>query len=269
MKLSDWIRRLSRLAAALLAGGALACGDSPPEEAGDVVVLLHGLGRTDLSMIRMELALSEYGYEVINVSYPSTDHSIEHLSHEELRPALEGCCLDPDRRIHFVTHSMGGIVLRYYLENQELDNLGRVIMLSPPNQGSEIADWVTESEFLQRFFGPSIEQLGTGPESVPSQLGPVDFELGIIAGNKTINPLLSRLIPGQDDGKVSVESTKVEGMTDFLVVPHSHTYIMLRADVIAQVVHFIEHGEFLRLPGEVEPGDSADSPDTAPTISTE
>jgi hypothetical protein len=119
-------------------------------------------------------------------------------------------------------------------------------MLSPPNQGSEVADWAVENPFIQKFLGPSHEQLGTGPESLPNQLGPVDFELGIIAGNKTLNPLFSRMIPGDDDGKVSVERTKVEGMTDFLVVPHSHTYIMWREAVIDQVVYFLENGEFQR-----------------------
>jgi hypothetical protein len=141
---------------------------------------------------------------------------------------------------------MGGIVLRFYLEKHELVNLGRVVMLSPPNQGSELADWMAENPVLDRFLGPSAEQLGTGPESLPQRLGPVDFEVGIIAGDRTLNPLFSRVIPGADDGKVAVERTKVEGMADFLVVPHTHTYIMMRESVIAQVIHFIEHGDFYR-----------------------
>ncbi len=243
-----WMRRLARCLGLLLAGGSLlACIESaPPEESGDSVVLLHGLGRTDLSLSRLQNMLTEHGYRVVNVDYPSTDHSIEHLAHEVLAPAVEECCANSGRTVHFVTHSMGGIVLRYYLENHELGNLGRVVMLSPPNQGSEVADWAAESPLLQRILGPSAGQLGTGPESVPNQLGPVDFELGIIAGNKTLNPLFSRMIPGDDDGKVSVESTKVEGMADFIVVPHSHTYIMWHEAVIDQVVYFLENGTFQR-----------------------
>ena len=235
-----------RLLFSLLPAGSLACGDWSARDTADQVVLLHGLGRTDLSMIRMENALQRRGYEVTNVGYPSTLHSIERLATEELGPAVESCCAEPHGRVHFVTHSMGGIVLRYYLESHEIENLGRVVMLSPPNQGSEVADWVAENPLLQRILGPSAEQLGTDSESVPSQLGPVDFELGIIAGNKTLNPLFSRMIPGADDGKVAVERTKVEGMSDFLVVPRSHTYIMMSDDVIAQVAYFLEHGEFRR-----------------------
>ncbi len=250
------------LAVPLLAAAAMACGGAPPETVmKDQVVLLHGLGRTDLSMILMQNALEEYGYDVVNVGYPSTQHSIEYLSAEELGPAIEICCTEPEGRVHFVTHSMGGIVLRYYLESHEVENLGRVVMLSPPNQGSEVADWVAENPILEGILGPSAEQLGTGPESVPRQLGPADFDLGIIAGNKTLNPLFSRMIPGADDGKVAVERTKVEGMNDFLVVPHSHTYIMMSDDVIAQVVHFLRHGQFRRDSSE------AGSADSTPTTS--
>jgi pimeloyl-ACP methyl ester carboxylesterase len=246
-------RACLRLLFSLLPAGPVSCGDSSADDpAADQVILLHGLGRTDLSMIRMENALEGRGYEVVNVGYSSTQnvgysstqHSIEKLATEELGPALEACCSEPHGKIHFVTHSMGGIVLRYYLESHEIDSLGRVVMLSPPNQGSEVADWVAENQILQRILGPWPQELGTGPESVPGQLGPVDFELGIIAGNKTLNPLFSRMIPGADDGKVSVEATKVEGMTDFLVVPRSHTYIMMSDDVIAQVIYFLEQGQF-------------------------
>ncbi len=238
--------RLTTLAVlALLATAATACGGAPPlPDGAERVVLLHGLGRSDLSMLRLERALEDRGYAVVNVGYPSTEHSIEQLSENELGPALATCCSDPGGRVHFVTHSMGGIVLRYYLEQHEVEGLGRVVMLSPPNQGSELADWAAENPVLEKLLGPAIEELGTGPESIPSRLGPVDFELGVIAGDRTLNPLFSRIIPGVDDGKVSVERAKVSGMADFLVVPHSHTYIMLSEDVIEQVIHFLENGQF-------------------------
>lgn len=230
---------------AVLAAVANGCGAPPPaEEGADQVVLLHGLGRSDLSMLRLKRALEKHGYRVTNVGYPSTEHSINQLSERELAPALAACCSESGGRVHVVTHSMGGIVLRYYHEHHEIEGLGRVVMLSPPNQGSELADWAAEKPVLEKLLGPAIEQLGTGPASVPSQLGPVDFELGVIAGDRTLNPLFSRIIPGEDDGKVSVERAKVLGMADFLVVPHSHTYIMLSEDVIEQVIFFLDNGKF-------------------------
>lgn len=255
VRLASQAWRALRYLACIVVGGGVACaGASTPRRNEDHVVLLHGLARTDLSMVRLESRLKDAGFNVVNVGYPSTQHSIEHLAEHELGPALEACCADVEGQVHFVTHSMGGIVLRCYLSDHEFERLGRVVMLSPPNQGSEIADWVAESPLLQRVMGPSAEQLGTGPESLPNQLGPVDFELGIIAGSRTLNPLYSRMIPGTDDGKVSVERTKVEGMADFLVVPRSHTYIMMSDDVITQVEYFLEHGEFLRDSVEVEGG---------------
>lgn len=237
-------RALSIAATAVLVA---ACAASPvPGDRSDTVVLLHGLGRTDLSMLRMKMALQGRGYRVVNLDYPSTQHSIEVLAEETLAPEVAECCADAEGKVHFVTHSMGGIVLRHYLAEHQLPNLGRVVMLSPPNRGSEIADWVAENPMLEALMGPAVEELGTEAGSVPNQLGPVEFELGVIAGNRTLNPIFSRMIPGEDDGKVAVDRTQVRGMSDFLVVPHSHTYIMMSDEVISQVAHFLERGRFAR-----------------------
>ncbi|EDN65388.1 conserved hypothetical protein [Beggiatoa sp. PS] len=143
---------------------------------------------------------------------------------------------------------MGGIITRFYLKENKIKNLGRVVMLSPPNQGSELTDSLKNNvNILFRFFtGPAGQQLGTEPSSIPNQLGPVNFELGVITGNATLNPLYSYLIPGEDDGKVSVERAKVKGMKDFLVVPHSHTFIMNSHEVREQIVYFLEYGQFRR-----------------------
>ena len=153
-------------------------------------------------------------------------------------------CSDPATPVHFVTHSMGGILVRYHLANQEMENLGRVVMLSPPNRGSELADWFGRSPILRELLGPSARQLGTDSASVPLKLGGVDYELGIVTGDRSLNPFFSDIIPGEDDGKVSVEGAKVAGMTDFIVVPYSHSYIMMRKEVIDQVIQFLERGMF-------------------------
>ena len=222
-------------------------GCSGPERAAtrpDHVVLLHGLGRSDRSMIRLAYRLREQGYEVSSVGYPSRDESIERLARDDLSAELDKCCSEGDGAIHFVTHSMGGILLRYYLENHELERLGRVVMLSPPNQGSELADWAASNAILSNLMGPALDELGTGAEDVPQRLGPVDYELGVITGDRSLNPVFSQIIPGEDDGKVAVDRAKVAGMTDFLIVPYSHSYIMLRDEVIDQVIYFLEHGQF-------------------------
>lgn len=228
----------------ILIFGVATANSSPEEETRDYVILLHGLGRTRMSMKRLESNLLRCGYEVINTSYPSTKLSIEQLANDHLDRIIRGQIKDPNQKVHFVTHSLGGIILRHYLNNHTINNLGRVVMLGPPNKGSEVADKLKGNYIYQKIYGPTGQELGTTSEDVPKFLGQVDFELGIIAGDRSFNPYFSYLIPGLDDGKVSVESAKVSGMKDFLVVHGSHTFIMQKKEVIDQTIYFLRNGRF-------------------------
>ena len=208
----------------------------------ECAVLLHGLARSDGSMEEMAERLTEAGYEVINHDYPSTEHPIEELSRSVIREAAGEC--PEGTKIHFVAHSLGGILVRYYLEYHELDNLGRVVMLGPPNKGSQVVDAMAEVPGFELLNGPAGQQLGTEPSSLPNSLGAADFEVGIIAGTRSINLILSQLLPNPDDGKVSVESTKLEGMADHITVPVSHPFLMKDEEVIGQTIHFLRYGQF-------------------------
>lgn len=210
----------------------------------ECVILLHGLLRSSHSLEKLEKYLSDRGYRVVNLDYPSTKQPIPDLAENILDTAVRQCGQTTQEKIHFVTHSMGGIVVRYYLKHHNLPQLGRVVMLSPPNGGSELADFLKKSPLFKKAQVPAGLQLGTGAGSLPLELGPVDFELGIISGNRSFYPLNSALIPGPDDGIVSVERTKVEGMADFLLLPYSHTFIMQKEAVFEQVVHFLREGKF-------------------------
>lgn len=212
--------------------------------AADCVVLIHGLNRSWRAMQPMAEALHEAGFSTINVDYPSQAGSIEVLAPMAVDTGLAGCRKAGAERIHFVTHSIGGILLRYVHQASPIPDLGRVVMLAPPNQGSEVVDITRHWPTMEIFAGEAGLQLGTDSGSIPRRLGPVDFELGVIAGTGSINFFMSAMLPAPNDGKVSVASTRIDGMDDFLIVDNSHHYITESDTVIRNTSYFLKHGMF-------------------------
>lgn len=231
---------------ALIAVVLACCGAVPraAEAGGECVILLHGLWRSSLSMTGLEGELADAGYIVVNVGYPSTSYRVEDLAEIAVGEGLRDCRTAGAARISFVTHSLGGILVRQFLATHELAELGRVVMLGPPNQGSQLASYVSSLGLPRVLQPPAIDQLGTGGDSVPRRLGPVDFELGVIAGTADWLPLPAGAEAPVSDGIVSVDETLVEGMRDFVAVPASHTFMMWDDEVIAQVLEFLRNGRF-------------------------
>ena len=220
--------------------GVMATAESPPPE---TVVLLHGLWRGPRSMRRLAAALEESGFAVVNVAYDSTEKTFDEIL-DEVRSALDSADVDEAPRLHFVTFSLGGIVLRGLLAADPPDNLGRIVMLAPPNHGSEIVDALGDARWFRAVLGPTATELGTSATSLPNRLPVPAAELGVIAGTRSWNPIGSLLIPGDDDGAVSIESTKLEGMDDHTLVPRTHTFVMNDRRVAAAVVRFLRFGRF-------------------------
>ena len=212
----------------------------------DCVVLLHGLNRSWRTMDKMAESLQQGGFSTANVDYPSSTTTIEQLAPMVVNEGLQKCRQTGATTIHFVTHSLGGILVRYAHRHDPIPDLGRVVMLGPPNQGSEVIDKTRNWPGIQIISGVAGLQLGTDADSIPSQLGPVEFELGVIAGTGTTNPFMSAMmLPDEDDGKVTVARTQVEGMGDFKIVSNSHYAMMKNDDVIEITIRFLRNGSFL------------------------
>ena len=210
----------------------------------DLVVLLHGMYRDARAMKALEKYLERLNYEVTNISYPSTEYPIETLAEDYLGPALAALKIKKDRQVHFVTHSMGGILVRYYLKQHPLDSIGNVVMIAPPNKGTELADFLVNPLWTDTNKNPAKFQLGSEVNSWVNQLGPVNFSLGVIAGDLNNNFITDWIVSGKDDGVVSVESTKVLNMSDFITVREKHYRLRANQTVMQQVAYFLQYKQF-------------------------
>lgn len=195
----------------------------------DYIVLLHGLGRTSLSMKLLASRLSKQGYNTININYSSRKHKIEYLA-DYLKKQLQKNCQEKNKKINFVTHSMGGIIVRYFLANNKLKKLNRVIMLAPPNQGSELATIISKNKVARHIMGPALEQLKADPKSFINLIKDPNYEIGIITGKY--------------DKKVSIKEAQLKNMKDFLVVPKFHSFIMNSKKVTSAITNFLQNGNF-------------------------
>lgn len=214
----------------------------------DTVILLHGIKKTSACMSKFARHLEGIGYKVRNLDYPSTRLPIERIAERielEIEDAAEST---PNGKVHLIGHSMGGLVIRAVLKNYRPSNLGRVIMIGTPNNGSQVADLLKTVPLYQRLYGPAGQQLITDQSGFLDIFGPVDFDLGIIAGNRTIDPVSSLLIGyrNPNDGKVTVESTKLEGAADHIVVAANHTFFPSSKVMWQQAEAFLSNGLFVR-----------------------
>lgn len=194
------------------------------------VILVHGFFRTSRSMRKIEKALKFQGYKVINKTYPLRKYSIPFLSERYLKKIVNHIPLSPNTKIHFVGYSLGGIIIRYFLWKNKVKNLGRVVFIASPNKGSKMVDFFNKFSISDRLLGPSFSELGTSPTKLPKKIPNPYYDLGIIAGKY--------------DGEVPIKNTKLEPVQDFVVVPHTHFFIIHGKKVVQHIIHFLAQGSF-------------------------
>ncbi len=212
----------------------------------DGVVLLHGISRTARSFRKMQTALEGCGFATLNQDYASRRKALEALA-EDIHPAIQRFADGIDGSVHFVGHSMGGLLARVYLARYRPKRLGRVVMLGTPNSGSEIADRLKHIGAYRAWFGPAGQQLVTQRDAtIAAMFPPIDYPVGIIAGNRSVDPIMSAFLPKPHDGRVSVENTRLDGMADHIIVGTSHPWLVRNGRAIEQTITFVRDGSFRR-----------------------
>ena len=236
----------------LFAAGLLTVGcvqpasvEVAPNPTADTVVLLHGLGRSASAMSQLAERLEVFGFNVVSVDYDSLKRSPDEILHD-VASQIDACC-DQQRghtnkgRIHFVGHSLGGLLARAYLEENSPPNLGHVVAIGSPAKGTPIVDRYRGRWWFE-LLGPMANSLGTDQGSFAATLGKPTYPLGVIAGSRQRDN--DDLLPGEDDGLVTVKSTRVDGMTDFLKVNAGHADLRYSEDVARQTALFLRTGKF-------------------------
>jgi pimeloyl-ACP methyl ester carboxylesterase len=214
------------------------------ENAGDYAVIVHGLLARPRSMRTLGSYLHDLGYHTITIGYPSTRVTLEQVAADFIAPAVAAHCIDPDRKVHFVAHSMGSLAVRKFLTTWDDGHLGRVVLLAAPNQGTLLVDTFGEWPLVDTIWGPATLSLGTGPEDFPALLPPPDYEVGVIMGSRCHLPFFAPLFSAPNDGVIPVESGRLDGMTDFFVVDATHGNIRHNSESAYQTAHFLKAGKF-------------------------
>ena len=223
--------------------GAVSVLAGPSAQAHACVVLVHGLGRSSHSMASLADSLDHKGYVIVNNGYRSTSQSIE-ISAAVIGDDIAACRAQRASPIHFVTHSLGAILVRVYFQDHRIADAGRVVMLAPPNHGSEISDHLKSRWWFENMLGPAGAELTTDSTGLPNRLHPIGLDIGVIAGTRNYEPWFEAYFHGPNDGKVSVESAKLAEMKDFITVDASHTFIASSPIVQDEVADFLARGRF-------------------------
>ena len=220
------------------------CGHVPVHYGGkESVIVIHGFARRAQSMEPLVHKVHQAGYEVRNVGYASISQSVDEIKTEVFSKFDQYISKNPEKKIHFVGHSLGGLLVRAYLDQKKLKNLGSVVLMGTPNKGTSLVN-EHEDKWYFAWLGPVIAELGVDNSQFLKTLKAPYYTVGVIAGSKPYSRWSSETLKGQNDGLVAVESTKLEGMSDFIVIDVNHSRMKRDPKVIEQVIYFLKNSEF-------------------------
>lgn len=222
----------------------ISCAHVPLQEGGEEsVIVVHGFARRARSMNQIATAVHQAGYEVRNIDYDSINQNLNDIKEEVYIKFDQYISENPDKKIHFIGHSLGGLLVRAYLAENKLDNLGVVILMGTPNKGTKLVNQY-EDKWYFSWLGPVIPELGVGTSQFLDALQVPDYTVGVIAGSKPYSRWSAEYLEGDHDGLITVESAKLEGMHDFIEIEVNHSRMKRDPRVIEQVIYFLEHSQF-------------------------
>lgn len=236
----------------------------------DFLVLLHGIYGKSSDMESIAQNFKD-NYRIINIQYPTTKETAEEISDLYIEPNIENIKeqifsenfhkkignqyyeiaensnkinknFNQNIKINFVAHSMGTGILRYYLKENPLENLGKVVFISPPSHGSHLAD-VPFVDKLPSMLGKVVPQFSTKKDSFVNQLGEPDYDYMILIGNKTNNPLYSMIIRGKDDGMVPLKTAKMKSDNFKIIENTTHTSILKDKRTMKEISKFFKSSD--------------------------
>lgn len=211
------------------------------------VVLIHGFGRSKVAMWQLYIELCMAGYDIESIGYSSFTKSIDEIK-ATVFAQINTIAFHKYEKIHFVGHSLGGLLCRAYLDRYRVQNLGNVVLIGSPNGGTELVDSY-KKEWWFDYAGPTAKVLGTDKNSFPKSLKKPYYPVGVIAGVVTTQmDMIEEAFDGEHDGMVSVESTKIEGMSDFIKIKTNHSMMRYDDEVASQTIYFLQKSSFYETP---------------------
>jgi len=214
----------------------VACEKSP-DRLNETVVLVHGMGRTRVSMSLLKTRLEKARYTVVNFPYSPHNESLDTIT-DNLQKFVQDNV--QTKQYHLIGHSLGNIIIRNAFKHSLKPGLGRIVMLAPPNNPAYLAGLLKENRLYRWFSGDSGQKLSS-PEFYATLPVPT-VEFGVIAGDRGQKLTFEE----PNDGIVTVESTKLCGMKDWILLHHTHTFMMNSGDTAEQCVHFLQTGNFIK-----------------------